>query len=69
MQSEPPIGHGAATHTPDSACSLCYGGGRYLDHAEDCVNDFCALNGDMSSCSGLLRDCDCDVQTQGATHA
>lgn len=28
--------------------------GQYLDHAEDCTDDLCALNGDIHSCVGVV---------------
>lgn len=42
-------------------CEWCYGTGRYLEHAPDCDDDLCALNGDYLSCVGSLQICCCPV--------
>ncbi len=40
-------------------CSDCGGDGIRFDHADDCDNDSCALNGDMDSCQGQVVQCHC----------
>lgn len=41
------------------ACDVCFGTGLVLEHAEDCADDQCALNGDQHDCAGLLLPCAC----------
>jgi hypothetical protein len=40
-------------------CEDCVGTGRRLEHSPDCADDWCALNGDMTSCRGELVPCHC----------
>jgi hypothetical protein len=39
----------------------CGGTGFYLGHTETCINDECALNGDLFSCEGAVQPCDCTI--------
>ena len=40
-------------------CALCGCSGEVFEHSEDCDDDLCALNGDMHSCTGTVRQCAC----------
>ncbi len=44
---------------PSPAYQTCGGTGEVLDHADGCVDDLCALNGDEHSCSGRVESCEC----------
>jgi hypothetical protein len=40
-------------------CDLCNGAGERFEHADDCDDDLCALNGDQHSCTGQVVTCSC----------
>ena len=40
-------------------CPDCGGAGERFDHADDCYEDSCALNGDIDSCNGQVVPCHC----------
>lgn len=46
-------------------CQQCGGAGEIFMHAEDCIDDLCALNGDEHSCSGVLVPCICKESGRG----
>jgi len=43
----------------DDPCPDCGGYGERYDHAADCYEDSCALNGDIDSCNGQVIPCHC----------
>lgn len=40
-------------------CEYCLGAGVLFEHARDCRDDLCALNGDEHSCDGEVVPCTC----------
>lgn len=45
---------------PAGECQQCHGAGAYFTHADDCTNEFCAINGGIDSCVGKVEKCwDC----------
>lgn len=52
----------AAQPAAESDCEHCGGTGEVLAHAENCLNELCALNGDEHSCAGHVEPCSCAAQ-------